>query len=328
MTSQSSIAPRPTAVRGFGAVALVALWAVAPAPALIIASGNGQGNTTAPVDDPGWNNIGRLHGSGAGTFIYLGNKKVLTAAHIGLSVVSNQSQVRFGGVPYTPVANSGVRLLNPDNSQTDLLVFEIDADPGLPAVKISQSTPANGSDLVLIGEGLNRQTSQFYWDVDQSNPNSWAWTEVNANDPWDATGFKWGGSVTRRWGTNEMTDNDVDFVGLGSVQGFAMRFDIGATTHEAAAAAGDSGGAVFYKNLVTNQWELSGVMIGVGYPDGWSNVPNQSAVSGGAHTLAADLSVYRDQIVALVPEPGTIVLMVSGLPLIWLARRRLRSVRC
>ena len=53
-------------------LALVLPLAIAAAaPAVIIDSGDGTGNTTAPVPDPGWRNVGNCHGL---TGVYLGGK--------------------------------------------------------------------------------------------------------------------------------------------------------------------------------------------------------------------------------------------------------------
>ncbi len=56
------------------AVALALAWG-GPAAAVIIASGNGTGNISAPPDDPGWDNVVNLTGL---TGVYLGNGWVLT----------------------------------------------------------------------------------------------------------------------------------------------------------------------------------------------------------------------------------------------------------
>jgi hypothetical protein len=90
---------------------------------------------------------------------------------------------------------------------------------------------------------------------------------------------------------------------------------------EAQAAYGDFGGGVFHKNGST--WELTGLMVGVvgfsGQPD-----PEENAVFGNS-TLVADLSFYRPQIIAIVPEPHPMALAASGLGglMLWrLLRRR------
>lgn len=287
--------------------------------ALIITSGDGSGNTTAPVDDPGFANIGRrVPGEGAGTFIYLGNKKVLTAAHIGIA------DVVFGGVTYSAVPASDLQLQNADTTPTDLVIFEIASDPGLPSLKIASATPENGADVVMIGAGLRRVASETYWDIDSSDTNNWVWnaaTQANHN----ASGFEISASTGIRWGTNEIASNDFDFnAPAGAVQGLVTTFNEGATSDEAQAATGDSGGAVFYKNTDTNEWELSGLILATASPNAWSNAPANHAIYGQA-TLLADLSAYEAQIVAVVPEPATIVLLGAAIPALWMFTRRRKS---
>ncbi len=311
--------------RGVSCLLTAALFAVLiisanQSSALIIASGDGSGNITAPVDDPGFANIGRrVPGEGAGTFVYLGNNKVLTAAHIGIA------DVVFGGVTYTAVPASDVQLQNADLSPTDLVIFEIAGDPGLPSVKIASTTPANGTDVVMIGAGLRREATETYWDIDSSDASDWIWNAGTLASH-NASGFAISAATGIRWGTNEIASNDFDFNGpSGAVQGMLTSFNEGATPHEAQAATGDSGAAVFYKNTDTNEWELSGLIIQTGTPNSWSNTPANHAIYGQA-TLMADLSQYEDQIVAAVPEPATIVLMGAALPALWLfARRRRKS---
>ena len=77
-----------------------------PAQALILDSGDGQGNTSPPVDDPGWSHVGRIGGPGG---IYLGNGWVLTANHV---IVADPE---FQSVIYPVVPGSVVQLQNPDS---------------------------------------------------------------------------------------------------------------------------------------------------------------------------------------------------------------------
>lgn len=287
--------------------------------ALIITSGDGSGNITAPADDPGFANIGRrVPGEGAGTFIYLGNKKVLAAAHIGIA------DVVFGGVTYSAVPASDVQLQNADTTPTDLVIFEIASDPGLPSLKVASATPDNGSDVVMVGAGLRRVASETYWDIDSSDTNNWVWNAGTLASH-NASGFGISASTGIRWGTNEIASNDFDFNAPdGAVQGMMTSFNEGATPHEAQAATGDSGAAVFYKNTNTNEWELSGLVIQTATPNSWSNTPANFAIYGQA-TLMADLSKYESQIVAAVPEPATIVLMGAAIPALWMFTRRRKS---
>ena len=90
----------------------------------------------------------------------------------------------------------------------------------------------------------------------------------------------------------------------------------GAGDDEMQAVAGDSGGGLFYKN--GTDWELAGILMAVGTSSGQ---PDDTAVYGNL-THAADLSRYRDQIVAIIPEPGTVLLFAGGLIAVLRRRRR------
>jgi hypothetical protein len=101
-----------------------------------------------------------------------------------------------------------------------------------------------------------------------------------------------------RWGTNRIfaTRFDLDAHGV-RTPAFAMRFDQGDTRHEAQAATGDSGGAVFIARK--GRFELAGVLIAiVGQPE----QPPETALYGNL-TTAADLSVFRRELAALLQRP-------------------------
>ena len=86
---------------GAAAALLVTLAAASePARAVILASGDGTGNTEAPADDFGFANVGAM----AETGVYLGNGWVLTANHV------KARDIRFGDRVYAPVPRSKRRL--------------------------------------------------------------------------------------------------------------------------------------------------------------------------------------------------------------------------
>jgi hypothetical protein len=246
-------------------ILVCAIGAGAPrASAVAIASEPGSGNTSAPADDPGFAHVGV---PGIATVVYLGNGWVLTANHVA------DTDVTLGGVVYPRVPGSRVTFTNPDLTVPDLAAYRIDPHPNLPILPIAPATPLNGTPVVMIGHGLDR-----------GGPVTW-----NGYD-----GFALAGTQSVRWGTNI-----VDGAGmLGDDAAFATVFDlVGGTQHEAQAAYGDSGGAVFAKNA-ENQWELAGIMFAI---DIYENQP--SYVLDGNVTFAIDLSAYRDQIIATVrPE--------------------------
>jgi hypothetical protein len=291
----------------------LALAVPLPAGAVVIASGDGSGNTGAPGDDPGFANVGAL---GSGGAVYLGNRWILTAAHVSTA----GGAASFGGISYGFVSGTDTRLNNPGGSglsgPVDLRMIRLDGDPGLPAVTIGSAAPNSGTDVVMVGRGLSRAASPTTWSVDTA-PDPDVWTEGGAMV--DAEGFKEFSPKTMRWGENEIDNPSlVVNAGWGDTRSFSTKFDSsGGMTHEAQAAGGDSGGAVFAKNGAA--WELIGIMHTVST---FSGQPANTAVFGN-DTNAADLSLYADEInsTATAPEPSASLLALAGLS-VCLRRRR------
>ena len=269
------------------------------------------------VTDPGWDHVGwgsnGTNASSAGSAIYVGNRWVLTAAHtngnritLGDSVESGTTYVRDGSTPL-------VRLKNPDQSNADLVMFRLTEDPGLAALPIIDATPDVDDLAILIGTGVDR-------DGGLQQPVT----------PGTRDGYAWSSTRAKVWGVNNVQgvfgDSDVEDL---QVEGFKTEFNSNNVgMPEAQAADKDSGGAVFV--LTDDGWKLGGVMIGVsrffllgndGKPD--LNQPDQPGRTSvfGNQTLSADLSVYRIQIEALIPEPATATIL-GGLSLVMLRRRR------
>lgn len=292
-----------------GFVALLAVLAAMAGwsrhtPAVIIDTSSGTGNTTAPRDDPGWANVGRL---GDGTGVYLGNNWVLTASHIG------GGSIVLNGGTYAMLAGSGTRLTNggePGKSTlTDLYLFRLATTPvGLTGVSIAATATGSGAAVTMIGAGRDRGAFT-QWSVNtNTDPNPWVWTEVSSGG--NFAGYKTLETRTMRWGTNNVSGTGIWInAGSGDARTMITDFDNSfPSSTEAQAASGDSGGAVFHKTGST--WELSGLMLAVG---GYSGQPDPAthAVFGNL-TYAADLSFYRPQIMVIVPEPAAIVLVVAA----------------
>ena len=249
----------------------------ATAAAVIIDSGDGSGNTSAPMSDPGWDNVG-LRGSL--TAVYLGDGWVITAEHTGLG------DVVFSGLPHQWVPGTEVTIQNPDSSFADLRLFAIHPVPNLPTLGISATAPAPGEEVVLAGNGRDRGAATSF---DPNGP----------PPPGPIEGYLWLGSQSLRWGTNEVDSFDSIAIGSRITESFASSFDRGATAHEAVVANGDSGGAVFYDN--GGEWELAGILFALGQFEGQ---PAGTALYGNL-SWAVDLAFYRDAIDAAfaLPEP-------------------------
>lgn len=255
---------------------MLLLGLAAAASAVIIDSGDGTGNVTAPVPDPGWSYVGTRGGL---TVVYLGGSFVLTANHVGAG------DVVLEGTPYTFVPGTAVQLHNTDMSLADLLMFQIHPQPpSLPPLPIwsdPDNSPPNGTELILIGHGRNRGPATSF-DCGEG----------------PSSGYEWGPGHAMRWGTNFVDDEAP--LPVFNTEAFATFFNAAGSAHEAQAATGDSGGAAFA--WTGTQWELAGILYAIGL------CPDQPAATAlyENSTYAANLFVYRDEIqgVIAMPEPS------------------------
>lgn len=300
--------PRPS-LRAVWICAIAALiqFGFAPAAsAVIIDSGDGTGNTTAPPDDPGWDNLGSKSGLGV---VYLRNGWVITANHVGIG------DILLDGDLYTHVPGSGIQLDNGDGTYADLLLFSVTPVPTLPELVVRTNTNLPTGEVIMAGRGRNRGAAT---DTDEPG----VWSSPPAAPTPAIPGWYWQLSSTLRWGTNEVTDYWTPRPA--NTETFYTLFDgNGAdhTTHECQAANGDSGGALFA--LDGGNWELAGIIWAIaGYT---GQVGNLTALEGNA-TLVADLSFYADDINAItatpIPEPGVILQLSMGALMTALIKRR------
>ena len=263
----SLLAIRAAVIKALLLAALASWSAVGNAQAVIIETGDGTGNITAPPDDPGWANLGTRNGT---TVVYIGRRWVLTADHVGVG------DVVFEGQTYSPVPGSKIRFENPDTSQADLMVFKVFGDPELPRLDILSSPPVVGDPLIAIGNGRNRGSATTFMGLG---------------------GYDWGSGNSMRWGTNIVSEIDVL---VDTTYSFAATFsdplDPSATADEAAGANGDSGGAAFIK--VGGDWYLAGTIFAISQYEGQ---PSTTSIYDNK-LFAVDLSFYRDDILAVIEQ--------------------------
>lgn len=292
------------------------LLAVLPTDAVVIDSITGNGNTSAPADNPGWENIGLL---GTGTGIYLGAGWVLTTAQVGAGAIS------LGGLSYNASAGTTVQLTNNSSGKTnltDLILFRLDSTPqNLGSITLASSTPGVGAAVTMIGAGRDRGAFTE-WTVDNTTT-PWTWTEVSSGG--NAAGYQTLNTRSMRWGTNTVAANGLwvatDAESSLDVKSFTTSFEFGTNPDEAQAVLGDWGGAVFVKNGTA--WELGGVMFSnAGYSGQPS--PDVTAVIGN-ETFIADISAYSPQILSIVPEPSPFALLALPAALAFLRIRNRRA---
>lgn len=283
--------------RTTGAALLCAALLAPPGNAVLLDSGDGTQNTTAPVNDPGFAHVGRRGGL---TAVYLGDGWVLTANHVGMGTVT------FDGETSEPLPGSAVRLANGDGTFADLLLFAVHPPPALPLLPIRTDPLSGGEGAILVGNGRDRGPATS-WDPNGPPP------------PGPVDGWQWASSRSLRWGTNVIDGFPVD--PIANTFSFYTTFDEGAPGDESQAADGDSGGAVFVHDGV--EWQLAGILFAIGV---FSEQPAQTSLHGNL-SYAGDLSLYADQILDTValPEPGTATGLVTGALVLAALRRRGRT---
>jgi hypothetical protein len=242
---------------------LAALTPAPPAACLVVDGPDSDASERAPERDPGWTHVGRL---GMVSAIYLGDGWVLTASHAAVG------EVEIDGVGYPAVPDSRIWLDLPGRpgTKSDLALFRLDPAPDLPRLELQREPPASGSFVVMVGMGDGRGKSVG------TPPNGYAWKP---------------GRV-RRWGTNRILATGAELRGPGRLvtRCFRMEFSRSGTSHEAQAAVGDSGGAVFVRDHGAAR--LAGVMLSINTHPGQ---PRRVSLYGNL-TNAADLSAYYLQI--------------------------------
>ena len=237
------------------------LLAVGSAPAVIIAGGDGSGNTTG-TGVAGWDYVGKISSAnGASSSVtYLGSSWFITAYHV--KQLDNPTGVVLNATSHTIDSSSWTRITNSTGSGADLILFKVtDSVVGFSSVNIASSTPSVNAGLTMIGDGRNRATSLTTWYVD-TTPSNWVWNTSRFSG-WDATlsGYSYAGGSAMRWGTNTVNGSIAGLNdGFGVTDMFYTDFDN--VAGEAQGAIYDSGGGVFTGN--SGSYELAGIMLTVG----------------------------------------------------------------
>ena len=187
----------------------------------------------------------------------------------------------------------GIQLENPPglglSALTDLRMFRLVEDPGLPSLPIAAVRPPLFGRVTMIGWGRTRSGELTRWNVDDEGN----WVEAAPGQGGEFEGFRLGPS-SKLWGTNWIDSSQPVESANGDAIGLRAGFVAGQTPQEARAAGGDSGGGVFFKNGST--WELAGIIQSV------STAPDQpgNIAAFGDITNFADLSIYRAQILDII----------------------------
>ncbi|MDR1144956.1 MAG: trypsin-like serine protease [Verrucomicrobiales bacterium] len=201
-------------------LALLTLTTPLTVSAVVIIDASGTTRNTAATGYGLENYVGRVNDPSG---VYLGNGWVISAAHVG------PGDFILGGQTYAMVADSAHSFYNADETQVDLVLFQINVTTELPGTTLFDGTLTPGMDVFMLGYG--------------------------------------GG--TYGWGENSLTGIDNDLLpdaGFYSADFYTYSYNAGFpyTDNHAQAIDGDSGGAGFVYNSDNDQWQLAGVMFEVG----------------------------------------------------------------
>lgn len=246
-----------------------------PGHAVLISTGDGTGNTTAPPNDPGFTHVGVVNGLSG---VYVGNGWVLTANHVG------EHPILLDGAGYEPVPGSRVRFEDASQTPADLIAYKLVETPPLPDLTIASSPRAVGEDVTLIGNGRNRGAAT-------------SWTHPPSGILLD--GWAWGSGREIRWGTNSISVIDDESTGT---RAFWTELDPPTRggppgEHESDVVSGDSGGAAFLGS--GSSAELVGILFAHGSFEGQ---PANTSLRYNAG-LIVDLYAYRADILAVIEQP-------------------------
>jgi hypothetical protein len=128
------------------------------ANAIVLASGESSTNTADLRIGPTLNHIGIANNGQSGVYLgnYHGKSWVLMANHVG------PGSFELGGITYSAVAGSAHQL-NPDGTLSDILLFQINGDPGLSPLNLASASPINDTQVYMIGFGQSGQPNRSYW---------------------------------------------------------------------------------------------------------------------------------------------------------------------
>ncbi|MCS7064054.1 MAG: PEP-CTERM sorting domain-containing protein [Methylacidiphilales bacterium] len=269
----------------------------------VITFGDPTNNAMPPTNGAPWNYIGQVNGSSA---IYLGNSWALTAFHVG------PGNLILGGTTYTYTGTSH-RLTTLSPNDADMILFQINGDPGLTPLPLNSTPPSPGSQVTMIGFGFD-QGSLIQWDA------GWVTIPPSTN-PVAFQGYPWLPTTSKKWGYGNIVQYFPTPIDAGNGPNWSFNTTFLLSEDYGQGAAHDSGGGVFYYN--GTEWELVGMMFAVTAHTGQ---PVNTSVNGN-QTIHATIAAYKPEILSVtnIPEPSTYALLILGAAsCLWFSRSKKR----
>ena len=278
----------------------ILLGMVIDARAIIFYSAGNDYNTTDPGGGLPWQNVVEVRSNSGitGSGVYLGNRYVLTAAHVGPTETIRINSTDFSLEPAAPI----------QIGTADMKLLRLQSDPGMGNILLNTIGANDFGAARLVGYGVGRSASSL---LNQS-PVTWG----------DSS------TVGKRWGSNNVDG----FISGVFVNGYTSdllvtQFNTNQGQDEAALTLYDSGSALF--RFINSQWYLAGIAAYV--PVGGSSYANPTGTSNSQSNddnyfiRISSYATAQDFLGGVaVPEPRVIQLL-GGAGLFYFLRRRRSS---
>ena len=256
------------------------------ARAIVFFSQGNDANLTSPAGGLPWDNVVQMQSPTGpiGTGVYLGNRYVLTAGHVG-----PLTSVKVGFVNYLLDSSPAVAI-----GTADMKLVRLASDPGLGGVRLNSNPSADGGAAHLVGYGVGRAPSSLLG----TSPVTWG----------DSS------TATKRWGTN-FVDGAIGAALVGGYTSDLLRtqFNSNAGVNEAALTIYDSGSALFRQ--IGSDWYLVGLGAYV-QNSGYSLASTQFNSKDSDDSYFIRISSYAGSSVMIggvgVPEPSSQSLLFVG----------------
>ena len=256
------------------------------ASAIVFYSQGNDVNLTNPENGLPWENVVQMRSDSGpiGTGVYLGNRYVLTAGHVG-----PLTSVKVGFLDYQLESSTPISI-----GTADMKLVRLASDPGLNGVRLNTNPSGDTGNSYLVGYGVGRASSSLL----SSSP------------------VTWGDSSTalKRWGTN-LVDGTIAGVQVGGYTSDLLRtqFNSNAGINEAALTIYDSGSALFRQ--IGSEWYLVGLGAYV-QNSGYSLASDESNPNDSSDNYFIRISSYSNAADVIggvsVPEPSSQSLLFVG----------------